>query len=240
MTKTVFITGANKSIGFETARQLGKLGYQIFLGARNEQRGQVAVQELESEGIEATWIQIDVAEPTSVQSAITELTSLTNSLDVLVNNAGISGGLTVKPTEVTLDIMHATFATNLFGAFDVFTKALPLLQTSEQLRVVNVSSGLGSNARASDPKDGSYAANSVQYRASKAALNMMTIEFAKAFANTSLKINAAHPGFTATDFNNHSGGQTVQQAAEPIVRLATLPADGPTGTFQDISGVIAW
>jgi NAD(P)-dependent dehydrogenase (short-subunit alcohol dehydrogenase family) len=161
-------------------------------------------------------------------------------LDILVNNAGISGDFRGAPSEVTLDQMRQVYDTNVFGVVTVTNAMLPRLRRSAAGRIVNMSSGLGSLAQACDPGSEFGHYNIITYQSSKTALNAVTVAYAKELRETRIKVNAADPGFTATDFNHHRGYRTVEQAAVIAVRLATLDADGPTGTFQDENGVVPW
>jgi len=234
------ITGGNKGIGFEVAVRLAANGADVILGARNETRGEEAVRRLAAQGFSASCVQLDVTDPTSVARAAEEIDERFGRLDVLVNNAGISGGRAGTPSGVTLERMRAVYDTNVFGVVSVTNAMLPLLRRSAAGRIVNVSSSVGSLSNMSDPAYEYAAVNNLAYQSSKAALNAITIAYAKELGDVGIKVNAADPGFTATDFNQHRGSGTVQQAADAIVRLARIPADGPTATFQDERGVIPW
>jgi NAD(P)-dependent dehydrogenase (short-subunit alcohol dehydrogenase family) len=161
-------------------------------------------------------------------------------LDILINNAGISGGAAGSPSEITRARMRQVYETNVFGVVAVTNALLPLLRTSAAGRIVNLSSGLGSLTLSADPASAFGPSNYLAYQSSKAALNRITVAFAKELRPAGIKVNSADPGFTATDFNNHRGYRPVEQAATIVVRLATLPADGPTGTFQDENGIVPW
>ncbi len=232
------ITGANKSIGFETARRLGQQGMHVIIGARDTARGEEAVQKLTSLAVQATFVQLDVTDEESIARAAQTLNKMFERLDILINNAGISGGNANTPSETDLAIMRTVYDTNVFGAVAVTEAMLPLLRKSPAGRIVNVSSGLGSITLVSDSNHGYFHVKNMPYQSSKAALNAITVEFAKELAP--IKVNAADPGYTATDFNNHQGPRTVEQAATVIVHLATLGEDGPTGTFQDENGNVPW
>jgi len=237
--QTVFITGANKGIGYETARQLGKQGYFIFLGARSEENGQEAVRVLREEGIEAEYINIDVATPSTISAAAEQVAGITPSLDVLINNAGISAGGNV-PSEQSMEDIRRVYEVNVFGPIQVIQAMLPLLKKAPLGRIVNVSSGLGSLAFHSDPSHEHYGVNPLDYNSSKTALNAVTVMFAKEFAGTPLKINAVDPGYTATDLNGHSGPRSVEHSAGTVAGLAVIGADGPSGKFFDENGEIPW
>ncbi|WP_172196098.1 SDR family oxidoreductase [Saccharibacillus qingshengii] len=237
--QTVLITGANKGIGYETARQLGKQGYFVFLGARDEHKGSEAVRRLREEGIEAAYIRIDAADAATIVSAAEQIGAQTSSLDVLINNAGIGAGGNV-PSQQTIEEIRSVYEVNVFGPIQIIQAMLPLLQKAPLGRIVNVSSGLGSLTFNSDPTHEHYGANPLDYNSSKTALNAVTVLFAKEFAGTSLKINAVDPGYTATDLNNNSGTRTVEHSAGTVARLALIGEDGPSGGFFDENGAIPW
>jgi NAD(P)-dependent dehydrogenase (short-subunit alcohol dehydrogenase family) len=225
---TSLITGANKGLGCETARKLIAAGHQVWIGARHTGRGQQAADQLG-----AGFVQFDVTDDASVAAAV----EIVGALDVLVNNAGISGGR-ITPRDATADDMLRVFETNVLGPVRVLHAFIPLLEKSHAPVVVNVSSGVGSLSLASDPDSPLSEANYPVYASSKAALNMLTIRYAAAFPG--IRINSVDPGFTATDFNQHRGTQTVEQGAEAIVRYALISGDGPTGGFFDRNGAEAW
>jgi NAD(P)-dependent dehydrogenase (short-subunit alcohol dehydrogenase family) len=236
--KISLVTGANKGIGFEIARQLGVQGMFTLVGSRDEERGLAAAAALTAQGLSAAAI--DVTDDASISRAAKEIGQRYGHLDVLVNNAGITGSFRGAPSEVTPDQLRQVYDTNVFGVVAVTNAMLPLLRRSPAGRIVNMSSGLGSLAQSSDPGSefGSY--NLITYQSSKTALNAVTVGYAKELRETPIKVNAADPGFTATDLNNYRGYRTVEQAAVIAVRLATLGADGPTGTFQDENGPVPW
>ncbi len=229
---TTLITGANKSLGFETARRLAEAGHTIYLGSRDEQRGKEAAGR-----IGARPIQIDVTSDDSVQAAAALIRDEAGHLDVLVNNAGIVGSR--KPAgEVTAADLQATYDTNVFGVVRVTQAFLPLLAASSAPVIVMVSSGMGSLAVTTDPSRFESTLVSVSYTSSKAALNMITTQYAKAFP--AMRINAVDPGYTGTDFNQHRGTQTVEEGAEIIVRMASIGPDGPTGGYFSAAGPVPW
>ncbi|WP_263730183.1 SDR family NAD(P)-dependent oxidoreductase [Cellulomonas sp. SG140] len=225
---TTLITGGNKGLGRETARQLLALGHDVWIGARDAERGRRAADELG-----ARLVQLDVTDDASVAAAAATV----GELDVLVNNAGVSGGL-AAPADVTADVMRTVFDTNVFGVVRVTRAFLPALQRSTDATVVNVSSGLGSMTLATDPASIASRYQLLAYSSAKAAVNMVTVQYAKAFPQ--LRVNSVDPGFTATDFNGHRGVQTVEEGARAIVRAALLGRDGPTGTFFDHDGTVPW
>jgi NAD(P)-dependent dehydrogenase (short-subunit alcohol dehydrogenase family) len=233
---TILITGANKGLGREAARQLIAAGHTVYVGARDLARGQATAEELG-----ARFVQIDVTDDDSVAAAAKTIAA-DGGLDVLVNNAGIElraddGGF-LPVAGVTGDSMRAVFDTNVFGQVRMLHAFLPLLQRSSAPVVVNVSSGLSRTREIADPDSFMHFYPGVEYPASKAAVNMLTVQYAKAFPG--IRINAVEPGYTATDLNHNAGTQTVEQGAEIIVRMAQIGTDGPTGGFFDANGALAW
>ena len=229
--KKVLITGANRSIGLETARQMLQKGYYVYLGSRNLENGLEAVEKLKAEGLnEAEAIQVDVSDDESVKTARVEIGKKTESLDVLINNAGILGGM-MQTTNAEITVFKEVFETNLFGVVRVTQNFMDLLKKSSEPRIVNVTSGLGSLTLHNDPTWKYYKVKAAIYNSSKAALNMFTISLAYELRDTPFKVNAVDPGFTATDFNGNSGTGTVEDAAGRLVKYAIIDADGPTGKF---------
>jgi NAD(P)-dependent dehydrogenase (short-subunit alcohol dehydrogenase family) len=231
-TKIALITGANKGIGFETARQLGSLDMTVLVGARDIERGREAEQALRGGGVDAHFVQLDVTDAKSIQQASEWIESEYGRLDVLVNNAGTASVARrgYPPSQSSLEDMRAVYEINVFGVVAVTNAMLPLLRRSPAARIVNVSSEVGSITAESDPAHPlRQMPASVQYPSSKAALNMITAMYAKELRDTPVKVNAANPGFTATDFNDHRGFRSAAEGAEPSVYLATLPDDGPNG-----------
>jgi NAD(P)-dependent dehydrogenase (short-subunit alcohol dehydrogenase family) len=230
--KIALITGANKSIGFETARQLGSQGMTALIGARDEKRGLEAERALREGGADARFVGLDVTDATSIQQAAEWIDAEYGRLDVLVNNAGTAtvARRGFPPSQTSLDDMRAVYDINVFGVVAVTNAMLPLLRRAPAARIVNVSSEVGSITAESDPGHPlAQMPASVQYPSSKAALNMITVMYAKELRDTPIKVNSANPGFTATDFNDHRGFRTASEGAEPSVYLATLPGDGPSG-----------
>jgi NAD(P)-dependent dehydrogenase (short-subunit alcohol dehydrogenase family) len=233
------ITGGNKGLGYETARRLGGAGYAVLVGARDAGRGEAAAARLAEGGVDARFVQLDVTSAESVRAAAAWVTQHVGRLDVLVNNAGVAleaAGVTTADPE----LMARTFDINVFGQVRVTQAFLPLLRQSPAGRIVNVSSGLGSLAQNADPSWAFAAVKPASYNASKAAFNMLTVILAAELAGTAIKVNAADPGYTATDLNQNMGTQTVAEGTDAIVRLATLGADGPTGGYFDRHGVVPW
>ncbi len=231
--KTVLITGANKSIGFEAARQLLQQGYYVYLGCRDIQKGQEAVSRLRAEGLNETEpVEIDVDNVESVKAAREALGRKARVLDVLINNAGISGGMPPQgPLDTDISTFRQVFETNFFGVVEVTQAFIDLLRQSPEPRIVNVTSGLGSLTLHNDPAWQYYKVKPTCYVSSKAALNAYTIILAYNLHGTPFKVNAVDPGYTATDFNSHSGPGTVPDAAARVVKAAMLDPDGPTGQF---------
>lgn len=232
-TQIALVTGANKGIGKQTATELADLGWTVWLGCRDTARGEAAVAELAAHG-DVRFVQIDVTDDSSVAAA---MTTIGDRLDVLVNNAGISGAQ-VGPVDTTPADFLPVFEVNLHGPVRVTNHALPLLRRSDQPRIVNVSSGLGSLRATTDPDRIEFTIDNLVYTSSKAALNMVTSQYSKALPD--IQVNAVDPGYTATDLNGHSGPQTVAEGAAPVIAAATVRADGPTGAFFDGTGVVDW
>jgi NAD(P)-dependent dehydrogenase (short-subunit alcohol dehydrogenase family) len=230
--KTVLITGANKSIGFETARQLLQQGYYVYLGSRDLEKGQEAVNQLKADGLnQVEPIVIDVDQIESIKAAREVLGQKIKVLDVLINNAGVSGALPQTALETDISVFRQVFETNFFGVIEVTQAFIDLLKPAPEPRIVNVTSGLGSLTLHSDPAWKYYPFKAASYVSSKASLNAYTIVLAFDLRETPFKVNAVDPGYTATDFNHHSGPGTVQDAAARVVKAATLDQDGPTGQF---------
>lgn len=234
--KTILITGGNKGLGFETARQLIEAGHSVYIGCRDMQRGEAAAAALG-----ARLVTLDVTDDESVSAAAAFIAGQ-GGLDVLVNNAGIEGrgdgNVVIGADAVTGDMMREVFDTNVFGVVRVTHAFLPLLEESAEPVIVNVSSALGSLQLASTPESPTRFYPGVAYPASKAALNMVTVQFAKQFP--AIRINAVEPGYTATDLNGRTGIQTVAEGARAIVKAAQFDADGPTGGYFSFEGPIPW
>jgi NAD(P)-dependent dehydrogenase (short-subunit alcohol dehydrogenase family) len=239
-TRIALITGANKGIGFEIARRLGKAGYRILLGARDSGRGEAAAATLKADGIDVRFIGIDLDKPDSIAAAAEAIEAEEGRLDVLVNNAGVADRDDGPPSTAGMAAVRRTFEVNFFGALAVTQAMLPALRKSASARIVNVSSGLGSLARHSDPGWRFARTKVLGYSASKVALNMLTVQLAAELKDSGIKVNSAEPGYTATDLNNRRGTQTVAEGAVAAVRLATLPDDGPTGGVFSASGPELW
>jgi NAD(P)-dependent dehydrogenase (short-subunit alcohol dehydrogenase family) len=241
--KKVLITGANKSIGFETARQLLQKGYFVYLGARDLEKGTQAAYKLKAEGLtNVEAILIDVTDKASIEAARKQI----DSLDILINNAGISGGFPQTPAaDGSTDAIREVFETNFFGVINFTHAFMDLLKQSDEPRIVNVTSGLGSLTLHSDPSWKYYKVKGAAYGPSKTALNAYTVVLAYELKDTAFKVNAVDPGYTATDFNHHSGPGTIEDAAARLVKCAMIPSDGPTGQFfsddnNEETGVSPW
>ncbi len=232
--KTALITGANKGIGREIARQLGHKGYSVWLGSRDAERGEKAAADLRKEGVDAHLLALDVTSDASVSAAAVTYGKTNDTLDVLVNNAGVATGGYAAPTQASLDDMRAVYEVNVFGPVRVTQAFVPFLRKAGQGRIVMMSSSLGSIGEQLDMTRGTYGVNLLGYNSSKSALNMITVSFAKELAAHGIKVNAANPGYVATDLNDHQGYRTVEQGAAIAVHLATLGPMGPTaGFFSD-------
>lgn len=231
MTVTL-ITGANKGLGYETARRLLAEGHTVYIGARSPERGERAAAELG-----AHFVQLDVTDDASVQAALRTLGEREGKLDVLINNAGIGDPVT-GADHLDVDLAVKTFDTNPLGVIRVTQAALPWLRRSDHPVIVNVSSGLGSFWAVSNPERQESHAAFVAYGASKAAVDMLTVQYARALPD--IKINAVEPGFSSTDLTGNGAGQPAARGAEVIAQWALIGPEGPTGTFQERGGVLPW
>jgi len=236
--KVALITGANKGIGLETARQLGKLGFTVLLGARDPERGAAAAAQLQAEGIAAQALRLDVTREADRQAAAKYVSDQFGKLDALVNNAGIMVEGKSKPSSIPLDTLRQTFETDFFSTVALTQELLPLLRQSPAGRIVNVSSQLGSLQTNATNDLGDYAI--LGYNSSKAALNMFTILLAKELKGTPIKVNSAHPGWVKTDMGGAAAPLEIVDGAKTSVWLATLPADGPTGGFFHMQKPLPW
>ncbi|RFZ90683.1 SDR family oxidoreductase [Mucilaginibacter conchicola] len=237
--QTVLITGANKGIGLETARQLATAGYYIYLGCRDKARGDEAVAQLQSEGLtNVELLLIDVVSEDSVQQAYKELSGKIGYLDVLINNAGIPGGFPQPATNTPDEVYRNVFEVNFLGVARVTRVFVPLMQGAPNPRIVNVTSDLGSLGLHTDPTWRHYDVKSAAYGPLKSALNGYTVALAYELKN--FKVNAVNPGYTKTDFNDNQGYKTVEDGAAPIVKYALIDKDGPTGGYFSDYGVTPW
>jgi len=234
------VTGANKGIGFEIARGLGEMGMLVLLGCRDRTLGQEAAGKLQAEGLRAEALPLDVTDAATIQAAAADIAARFGRLDILVNNAGIALEHGAKPSTVDLSVVRRVYDVNVFGVIAVTQATLPLLKKSARARIVNVSSSLGSLTRAADPNSPSSGYVLLGYCSSKSALNAVTVQFASELRGTGIKVNAACPGYCATDLNGHSGPRSAKQGAQTPIRLATLADDGPTAGFFNDDGIVPW
>ena len=243
MNKIALITGANRGIGLEAARQLAPLGFTVILGARDRAKGEAAAAKLRESGADAHAVQLEVSDEESVQNAAREVEEKFGRIDVLINNAGISPEYAsgqLSPSKLSQETFRRIYDTNLFGAFAVLQAFVPLLEKSEAPRVVNVSSEIGSLSNLSNPDWFGYGINTLAYSSSKAALNVLTVAFAKEFSDPKWKINSACPGWVKTELGTQDAPREVEEGARIYVTLATLPPDGPTGGYFNEAGPIPW
>ena len=240
--KIALITGANKGIGFETARQLGALGVTILVGARDEIRGAAATTALRDQGVDAHFVELDVTDKSTHSRAAQYIEANFGKLDILINNAGVSLERGVPASQTNTELWRATFETNVFALIDLTNALLPLIKKSEAGRIVNLSSILASltlNSNPDSPIAGSVPYNTA-YNASKAALNMFTVHLATELKNTNIKVNAAHPGWVKTDMGGEEAPMELVDGAKTSVALATLPEDGPTGGYFHMGKTLPW
>ena len=239
--KVALITGANKGLGFETARQLGKQGIKVLLGARDQAKGQAAAASLKNEGLDVTPIQIDVTDSASIRAAVQKVEAEYGKLDILVNNAGINlETFTAQPSTTSQEILRKTYDANLFGVIELTQEFLPLVRKSSAGRIVNLSSILGSLTEHSNPNSFIYSVLPLAYNSSKTALNAFTVHLAKELKETTVKVTAAHPGWVKTDMGGEGAPLEIEEGAKTSVDLATLPADGPTGGFFHLGQTLGW
>ena len=239
--KIALITGANKGIGLETARQLAKQGITVLAGARDEAKANAAAAELSKEGLEVHGIVIDVNDESSIQKAAAQIERDYGRLDILVNNAGVMlDDREKKPSEQPLDVWRKTFETNLFGLVATTQALLPLLRKSDAGRIVNLSSILGSITLHATPGSPIYDAKVPAYDASKTAVNAYTVHLAWELKDTPIKVNAAHPGWVKTEMGGEGAVMEIEDGAKTSVVLATLGAEGPTGGFMHMGETLPW
>lgn len=239
--KVALITGANKGIGLETARQLAQKKFTVLVGARDEAKGKQAVDELRREGLEAQPIVIDVNDSKSIRQAAAQVGKDFGHLDVLVNNAGVMLDDDEKTvSEQSLDTWRKTFDTNVFGLIETTQAFLPLLRKSEAGRIVNLSSILGSITLHATPGSPVYDNKVAAYNVSKSAVNAYTVQLAYELKNTKIKVNAAHPGWVKTDMGGEGARLEIPEGAKTSVQLATVGADGPNGTYEHLGEELPW
>jgi NAD(P)-dependent dehydrogenase (short-subunit alcohol dehydrogenase family) len=245
VTKIAVITGANRGLGFATARLLGDRGVHVIVGARTLAKGEQAAGELREEGFDAEPLQIDVDSDASVHEAARRVEQAHGRVDILINNAGILPEATASNAgPLDLHLLRETFATNVFGAVSVTKAFLPLLRKSASGRIVNVASRMGSLTDQSDPSSPYYEVVVPAYQMSKAALNGLTVALSKTLADTSIKVNSICPGWVQTDLggpDNRAAAPTpADDAAKIVAEMASIPDDGPTGRFVDAEGTVPW
>jgi len=234
------VTGANKGIGHEIAAGLGALGWSVGVGARDEQRRKAAVERLRAAGVDAFGVPLDVTDDASATAAARLIEERAGRLDVLVNNAAITGGMPQEPTRVDPATIRTVVETNVIGVIRVTNAMLPLLHRSTSPRIVNMSSSVGSLTRQSGTAELTTGPVAAVYAPSKTFLNAVTLQYARELSGTNILINAGCPGYVATDLNGFHGVRTPEQGAAIAIKLATLPDDGPTGKFFEDAGVVPW
>ena len=241
MKKIALITGANKGIGFETARQLGKQGMTVLLGARDSRKGETAAKKLAGEGIDAHALEIDVSDEGSIKQAAQRVQSDFGQLDILINNAGVMlDDQKKKVSEQTLDTWRTTFETNLFGLISTTQAFLPLLRESEAGRIVNLSSILGSITYHATPGSPIYDNKIPAYDVSKSAVNAFTVHLAYELKDTKIKVNAAHPGWVKTEMGGEGATMELVDGAKTSVALATIEEGGPNGAYIHLGEPLPW
>ncbi|MGV3548400.1 SDR family NAD(P)-dependent oxidoreductase [Rhizobium sp.] len=239
--KTALVTGANRGIGLEIARQLAQAGHEVWLGSRDAKRGEEAAAALRAEGFAAHVLQLDVTDDASVAEAARLLTEQTDHLDVLVNNAGVAtGGFAYTPADEPIANVKDIYEVNVFGPIRVTQAFLPLLKAAGAAQVIMLSSELGSLGALLDPANEFYGVNLLGYNSSKTALNAATVAFAKALEPAGIKVNAVDPGYTNTEMNGNTGYRSVAEAAGVPLAIATGRMDGVSAAFLNHNGRLAW
>lgn len=241
MSKLALITGANKGIGLETARQLASQGVRVLLGARDEARGQAAADLLKAEGLPVSFLQIDVTDEASIKAAAEKVAAGYPHLDILINNAGVlleTRGQ--SPSELPLSLWRDTYNTNVFGLVAVTLAFLPLLKRAPAARIVNLSSTLGSITNHANPESHIYDSKLAAYSSSKAAVNAWTVQLAYELKDTPHKVNSAHPGWVQTDMGGEEAPMAIPDGAKTSVRLALLGPEGPNGGFFHMDDTLPW
>lgn len=238
--RVALVTGANKGIGFEIARQLGKVGFTVFVGARDAALGENAAAKLKSEDIDAKFVLVDLNRSETFAQAASAIQAASGQLDVLVNNAGIIDKDDGPPSSADLQAVRRVMDVNFFGTLAVTQAMLPLLKAAPAARIVNLSSGLASLAWNGDPTWDFAGVKLIGYNTSKAAVNMLTVQLAYELRDTPIKVNSVNPGYIATDMNSNQGTKSVEEGAAEPVRMALLGPDGPTGGFFEMGGTNPW
>lgn len=242
-TKVAFVTGGNRGIGLETARQLGKTGVKVVIGSRDLDKGKAVAETLRSEGADVEAIRFDITKPADYQQAYDYFDKQYGKLDILINNAGISKepfGQPNNSSTVSLDTVREVFETNFFGTIELTQKLLPLIKKAPEGRIVNLSSVLGSLTLHADPSSPIYGFKVLAYDASKTALNQFTVHLAAELRDTKIKVNSAHPGWVKTDMGTDAAPMEIPDGAKTSVQLATLAADGPTGGYFHLGEPLPW
>jgi len=237
--RIALITGANKGIGLEIARQLAETGLHVILAARDADRGNAARDELTSRGLQVSSLTLDVSDDHSVEAAAREIDRQFGHLDILVNNAGIADPADGEPTKTEMEVVRRTFNTNFFGAVSVTRAMMPLLRKGTSARIINMSSSMGSLALNDDPASMFHDMPNIGYNTSKAALNMLTIQLNAELKGTSIFAHSICPGFVRTDLNGNTGHDTPAEGAREAVRVA-LSEGKPAASFTNSEGSIRW
>ncbi|SDV50641.1 SDR family NAD(P)-dependent oxidoreductase [Chitinasiproducens palmae] len=238
--RIALVTGANKGIGLEIARQLAQAGVLVLIGARDAARAQTAVRHLASDGLAVQPVIIDLVDHASIAAAAAAIRAAHGRLDILVNNAGIVDKDDGAPTVASPDAVRRILETNFIGTLAVTQAMLPLLRQSAFARIVNLSSSLGSLALNGDPESPYYAARLIGYNASKAAVNMLTVQLAEELKDTSIVVNSVSPGYVRTDLTGHNGAMSAEEGARLPVEYALLGADAVSGRFVEPNGATPW
>jgi NAD(P)-dependent dehydrogenase (short-subunit alcohol dehydrogenase family) len=241
--KVAFITGGNRGIGLETARQLGKQGVKVVIGSRDLEKGKVVADKLRAEGADVDVIRFDITKAADYQEAYNYFDKNFGRLDILINNAGVSKesfGAPNNASSVTSSVLRETFDTNFFGTIELTQKLLPLIKKAPEGRIVNLSSILGSLALHADPASPIYGFKALAYDASKSALNAFTVHLAAELKDTKIKVNSAHPGWVKTDMGTEAAPMEIPDGAKTSVPLALLPATGPTGGYFHMGEPLPW
>lgn len=238
--RIALVTGANKGIGFEIARQLAQAGVTVLLGARDQARGAAAAAKLAEAGLTTLPIAIDLNDDATIAAAAQEISARHGRLDILVNNAGIVDAADGPPTQASVVAARRLMETNFLGTLAVTQAMLPLLRKSQAGRIVNLSTTLGSLAVNGDPTSPYYEARLIGYNASKAALNMLTVQLAAELKNTSIVVNSVAPGYVKTDLTGHNGFMTPAEGARLPVQYALLGSDAVSGRFVEPQGPAPW
>ena len=240
--KVAFVTGGNRGIGLETARQLGKQGVKVVIGSRDLEKGKAVAEELRAEGADVEAIRFDITKPADYQEAYNYFDKNFGRLDILINNAGVSKEPfgTNNASSVSKAILRETFDTNFFGTIELTQALLPLIKKAPEGRIVNLSSILGSLTLHADPKSPIYGFKALAYDTSKTALNSFTVHLAAELQNTKIKVNSAHPGWVKTEMGTDAAPMEIPDGAKTSVELALLPASGPTGGYFHLGEALPW